>query len=111
MLHQVFLNLFINAIHAMPRGGTIWVTVAAKEKHLQVVIEDEGEGIPPEFLSRVWSPFFTTKEKGTGLGLGIVKSVVESHEGTVRIENRAAGGTTVILVLPVRPENAAWKPS
>ena len=111
MLHQAFLNLLINAVQAMPQGGTIRVTVSSKEKRVIVVIEDEGRGVAPEFLAKVWSPFFTTKERGTGLGLGIVKTVIEAHEGTIQIENRPAGGAIVIMVLPVRPEDASWKPS
>lgn len=111
MLHQIFLNLLINALQAMPEGGVIRVAVTAQDKRVTVIIEDDGQGIPPEFLSKVWSPFFTTKEKGTGLGLGIVKTMVESHEGTIRIENKPAAGAAVTLVLPVRPENAPWKPS
>jgi len=111
MLHQAFLNLLINALQAMPQGGTVRVTVASKAKRMIVAIEDDGPGVPEEFLSKIWSPFFTTKEKGTGLGLGIVKAIVESHEGRIRIENRSAGGAVVTLDLPVRPEVAAWKPS
>jgi len=111
MLHQAFLNLLINAVQAMPQGGTIRVTVSSKEKRVIVVIEDEGRGVAPEFLTKVWSPFFTTKERGTGLGLGIVKTVIEAHEGTIQIENRPAGGAIVTMVLPVRPEDASWKPS
>ncbi len=111
MLHQAFLNLLINAVQAMPKGGTIRVEVFFQEKRVTVAIEDEGLGVLPEFMPKVWSPFFTTKEKGTGLGLGIVKTIIESHEGTIRIENRPQGGAAVTAVLPVRPEGSAWKPS
>jgi signal transduction histidine kinase len=110
MLYQAFLNILINAMQAMPQGGRIDITIASVRKGIEIYFEDQGSGIPTEFIDKIWSPFFTTKEKGTGLGLGIVKKVIESHDGTVRIENRPGIGTKVTVYLPLRPE-ALWKQS
>jgi signal transduction histidine kinase len=69
-----------------------------------VHFDDEGQGIPSENLAKIWDPFFTTKEQGTGLGLGIVKNIVESHGGSIQIVNRPVRGTRVTIELPVNPE-------
>lgn len=103
LLYQSFLNLLINAMQAMPRGGNIHVRVSAGEKTLSIVIRDEGEGISEEILGKIWDPFFTTKEKGTGLGLGIVHKIVEAHHGRIRIENHPEGGAQTTIELPVVP--------
>jgi two-component system sensor kinase FixL len=110
-LRQVFLNLFTNAADAMPDGGRL--TLVMRPGGLPggvpaVVIEvaDTGVGIPPEHLSRVTEPFFTTKEagKGTGLGLAICRRIVRQHRGTLEIESELGKGTTVRLTLPVRTD-------
>lgn len=101
MLYQVFLNILINAMQAMPDGGRIYVKVSSDSSRVTILIEDEGEGIPEDALEKIWVPFFTTKERGTGLGLGIVKNIIESHEGSIRIDNRPAGGARVTIELPV----------
>jgi signal transduction histidine kinase len=103
MLHQSFLNLFINAMQAMPDGGEIGVRLNANGGSVTIQIEDEGRGIPNDLLEKVWDPFFTTKDKGTGLGLGIVKNIIESHGGSIGIANRDPRGAQVIVTLPVRP--------
>ena len=110
MLYQAFLNILINAMQAMPQGGKIDIKIKADKRRIVITFEDEGKGIEQEFLIKIWSPFFTTKEKGTGLGLGIVKKVIESHEGTIHIENRPTFGAKVTVELPIRPE-VLWKPS
>lgn len=101
MLYQAFLNLLINSMQAMPKGGTIRVEAASNGKQVYITLEDEGEGIADDLLEKIWEPFFTTKEKGTGLGLGIVKNIIDSHRGTIRIENRSTGGARVNVNLPV----------
>jgi two-component system sensor histidine kinase HydH len=103
MLHQSFLNLFINAMQAMPEGGRIGIAVRTEGSRVLVDIDDEGRGIPKELLDKIWEPFFTTKEKGTGLGLGIVKNIVEAHGGGIRIANRNPHGARVTIVLPITP--------
>ncbi len=114
LLHQSFLNLLLNAMQAMPQGGRIRIVLQADASRLRVDIEDEGPGIPEELQEKVWDPFFTTKEKGSGLGLGIVRNIIEAHRGTIRIGNRESGGARVTVELPVRPAEAGgeeWKPS
>jgi two-component system sensor histidine kinase HydH len=102
MLYQAFLNIFINALQAMPDGGQIILQVRAKTDVLEVIIADQGGGVPQEVLEKVWDPFFTTKDKGTGLGLGIVKNIVDAHGGSIFIENASDGGARFIIHLPLQ---------
>ena len=102
MLYQAFLNILINAMQAMPRGGKIDVETFADPNSVTIHFDDEGQGVAEEIVQKIWDPFFTTKDKGTGLGLGIVKNIVEAHGGSVRITNRDGGGTRVTVVIPVR---------
>jgi signal transduction histidine kinase len=108
MLHQSFLNLFINAMQAMPDGGRIGVGLRSEGDKVRIEIEDAGQGVPADLLTKIWDPFFTTKDKGTGLGLGIVKNIVEAHGGSIGITNREEQGARVTIELPVRkPEGDA----
>jgi len=107
-LAQVFVNLFTNACHAMPKtGGRLIVSteLSPDEARVRVVVGDNGHGIDPEHLPRVFLPFFTTKDEkhGTGLGLAIVKRIVEAHEGVVDVESDATG-TRFVILLPVAHE-------
>jgi two-component system sensor histidine kinase HydH len=105
MLYQSFLNIFINAMQAMPAGGTIDVGISADDHIVTINVDDQGQGIDDRVLEKIWDPFFTTKEMGTGLGLGIVKNIIESHGGSIQILNREEGGARVTVELPVeRPE-------
>jgi signal transduction histidine kinase len=104
MLYQAFLNILINAMQAMETGGTIYVNVQASDSRVQIAFEDEGPGIPDALLDKIWDPFFTTKDIGTGLGLGIVKNIIESHGGTITISRRDAGGSRVNVELPIDQE-------
>jgi two-component system sensor histidine kinase HydH len=101
MLYQAFLNILINAMQAMPQGGKISVQIGSSDTAVEIFFEDQGEGIAEDILEKIWDPFFTTKSKGTGLGLGIVKNIVESHGGSVRISNRSVSGARVTVKLPV----------
>jgi len=103
MLYQAFLNILINAMEAMPEGGKIFIGVRFDDHIVSVLFKDQGEGIPEELLEKIWAPFYTTKEKGTGLGLGIVKNIIGSHGGRVRIRNRSRGGAQVTVELPRNP--------
>ncbi len=104
MLYQAFLNIFINAMQAMPAGGRIDVVMEAGNKDLAISFNDRGSGIAQEIADKLWDPFFTTKDSGTGLGLGIVKNIIESHRGAVEIINRIGGGARVSVRLPVEKE-------
>ncbi|MBN1930336.1 MAG: two-component sensor histidine kinase [Desulfobacterales bacterium] len=104
MLYQAFLNLLLNAMQAMPKGGIISIEIISIENRLKIFFKDEGEGVSEDILEKIWDPFFTTKEKGTGLGLGIVKNIVESHGGSIQISNRPIQGTQVKVELPVNRE-------
>jgi PAS domain S-box-containing protein len=102
-LQQVFLNLFLNARDAMPRGG--WLTIAtsaAADGSIVVEVSDTGSGIPVDHLSRIYDPFFTTKEigKGTGLGLSITYGIVQEHAGTISCDSVQGKGTRFTLSLP-----------
>ena len=111
MLYQAFLNILINAMQAMPGGGVIHVNIHSANHSVTIVIEDEGEGIAEDLIEKIWDPFFTTKAKGTGLGLGIVKNIIESHEGSISIINKPDTGSRVTISLPVNQRASSWKPS
>ena len=104
MLYQAFLNILINAMQAMPDGGQISVLAKARRDSLWLAFEDQGTGVAKEAMEKIWDPFFTTKEKGTGLGLGIVKNIIEAHEGQIRLDNLPEGGTRVSIRLPVEED-------
>ena len=98
-LQQVFLNMFLNARDAMPRGG--WLSIATRLEGGQAVVEvaDTGSGIPSEHLARIYDPFFTTKSigQGTGLGLSITYGIVREHDGTMHVESHVGQGTRFTL--------------
>jgi signal transduction histidine kinase len=108
-LQQVFLNLFLNARDAMPKGG--WLTIATRAGSGQATVEvaDTGSGIPADHLSRIYDPFFTTKEigKGTGLGLSITYGIVQEHGGTITCDSSVGQGTRFTLELPLASSRAA----
>ena len=101
MLYQSFLNIFLNAMQAMPNGGMIEVAIRSNSKVVTINFDDQGQGIAKKILEKIWDPFFTTKEMGTGLGLGMVKNIIESHGGNIQIDNRTQGGTRVTVELLV----------
>jgi signal transduction histidine kinase len=86
----------------MPEGGNIFIELAHRNETLTIHFTDEGLGIPEDKLDKIWDPFFTTKDKGSGLGLPIVKKIIEGHGGTVHIENGPEKGTQVTVTLPAR---------
>ncbi len=108
-LQQVFLNLFLNALHAMPRGGELGVRTCLEEdgKTIRIEVSDTGSGIREDLINKVFQPFFTTKPKGTGLGLAISRQMIEQHGGTIAVANRPGGGVLFTILLPVKAEGAA----
>lgn len=105
-LQQVFLNLLLNAADAVPEGGAITVRTAhdKQAKTVAVVLRDTGKGIPAELMEKIFQPFFTTKGKGTGLGLAVSKRIVEEHGGGIAVSNNVSGGAAFTITLPVRAE-------
>jgi signal transduction histidine kinase len=100
MLYRAFLNIFVNAIQSMNGGGLLRVKIGEEKAHFIVEIEDSGCGIPQEHLKTIFNPFFTTKDKGSGLGLSIVRKIVEGHGGDITVKSREGRGTTVMIKLP-----------
>lgn len=102
-LHQAMMNIIANAEQAIPKKGTIEITTIRRREHMEIWIEDDGEGIPEENLVKVSDPFFTTKApgEGTGLGLFITFSIIEEHNGKIEIESNIGEGSRFIITLPL----------
>lgn len=100
LLYRAFLNIMLNAVQAMNRGGVLQVKAAKEKDHYEIEIEDNGPGVSPENMQKIFNPFFTTKERGTGLGLSIVKKIIEGHRGTIKLESMQGRGTKVKVRLP-----------
>jgi signal transduction histidine kinase len=111
-LRQVFLNLVINAFDAMPQGGTLQISTSIRRStrrgaaaaFLEIRFRDDGVGIPPADLRNLFIPFFTTKEKGTGLGLPISQRIIENHGGTIEVRSQPGSGSTFTVLLPVEAD-------
>ncbi len=105
LLHLALGNLFTNALQAMPQGGSLHVELRREVHDGQplacLAITDSGPGIPPEVLARVFEPFYTTKAAGIGLGLAIVRRIVDAHQGEVRVLSTMGQGTRVVVHLPL----------
>jgi two-component system, NtrC family, sensor kinase len=114
-IEQVLLVLMMNAVDAMPQGGNLWCTTRhdREEQVVRTVVRDDGSGIPPEILPRIFEPFLTTKEtgRGVGLGLAISQSILERHSGKIEVQSETGRGTTFTLTLPCEagtlPANSA----
>lgn len=100
LLKQVFLNILINAIHASPEDRTVTVSVASEEDFMVASIKDEGQGIEEQRLESIFDPFFSTKEKGTGLGLTIASKIMQAHGGIIRVKSRFGEGAVFQLCFP-----------
>jgi len=111
-LEQVFSNLTRNAIQSMPNGGKLYISLSnTKEKiseklglkprkFINISIRDEGTGINPEHLSKIFDPYFTTKQSGSGLGLATIHSIIKKHNGEIKVESNLTSGTTFNIYLP-----------
>jgi two-component system sensor histidine kinase HydH len=109
-MRQALVNVAVNAMQAMPRGGTVRVK-AGREKvggaeQVRIDLIDDGPGIPADIEGRIFEPFFTTKAQGTGLGLAVVKRILEDHRGEVQVRSEKGQGTTFTFRLPLRSEGA-----
>jgi signal transduction histidine kinase len=113
-MHQAFLNLFLNAIQAMPYGGELKIEAnpvilpspeGSTKNFIKVVVSDSGKGIPPQILPKIFDPFFTTKPKGIGLGLSITYQIIKKHGGTIKVHSQWEKGTSFIINLPETFEN------
>jgi signal transduction histidine kinase len=126
-LTHAFMNLLLNAIQAMPDGGTLRVTAKRAKgstrqlvdssrpidqsttrpidtgDFIEIAVADSGLGIPPEHLDRIFEPYFTTKEGGTGLGLALAQKIIAEHHGDIQVEDHAGGGATFVIRLPLLP--------
>ena len=117
-LQEVFLNIILNAVQAMPNGGELTIKTYAEEiskfgrrktdmfkqgsEVVDIEFRDTGEGIPEEKLKKIFDPFFSTKEGGTGLGLSICHGIIEAHQGTIDAQSKVGEGTTFIIQLPLQ---------
>lgn len=103
-LKQVFVNLLVNAAHAIAEKGVITIRTAHKGENVEIQVADTGSGIAPEHLNKIFDPFFTTKPvgKGTGLGLWICMTIIQNHHGTITVDSRVGQGTTFTVTLPVQ---------
>jgi two-component system sensor kinase FixL len=110
LLKIVFVNLIVNGAHAMEGHGHLRISVAPVNGTCRVVFQDEGPGIPQEIRSKIFTPFFTTKSRGTGLGLATAKRLVEAHGGTIEIDCPPGGGTVVTIALPTAATPALSNP-
>jgi two-component system, NtrC family, nitrogen regulation sensor histidine kinase NtrY len=100
LLHRAISNLVLNAMDAMPEGGTVTLAARPVDGKIEIRVADTGMGLTPEECERLFTPYYTTKQHGTGLGLAIVQSVVADHAGTIAVESRPRGGTVFVIALP-----------
>lgn len=113
-LRQVIVNLLLNGIQSAGAGGHVWLVArrlpasadrdSGSTEAVLIEVSDDGPGIAPEVLDKIFNPFFTTRPTGMGLGLAIVHQIIEAHDGTIRAGNRREGGARFVLRLPVRPD-------
>jgi two-component system, NtrC family, nitrogen regulation sensor histidine kinase NtrY len=106
LLHRAFQNLVLNAVDAMPTGGTLTLRTFERGANVLIEITDSGAGLTPEECARLFTPYYTTKQQGTGLGLAIVQSIVTDHNGTISVSSEEGHGTTFRIELPKRQANA-----
>jgi signal transduction histidine kinase len=100
LLHRALSNLVLNAMDAMPEGGTLTLSARPLDDEIEIRVADTGEGLTPEECERLFTPYYTTKQHGTGLGLAIVQSVVTDHAGKIAVESRVGGGAVFVITLP-----------
>jgi two-component system NtrC family sensor kinase len=105
-IKQVFTNIVLNALDAMPEGGVLEIvsSISGDSKDIQITFRDSGRGIPKENVTKIFDPFFTTKgTNGTGLGLSISYGIIQQHRGTIDVESEVGVGTAMTVRLPLYP--------
>lgn len=105
-MHQVFVNLGLNAIQAMAEGGQLKVKTNLADDYVKIEFEDTGCGIPQENISKLFDPFFSTKARGVGLGLAVTHGIVERHKGTIDLKSKVGAGTTFTVKLPIEKQTS-----
>lgn len=110
LLHRAFQNLVLNALDAMPAGGSLTLRTSDAADAVRIEVSDTGKGLTPEECSRLFTPYYTTKQLGTGLGLAIVQSVIADHHGTISVSSEEGRGATFRIDLPKRQQNGNVKP-
>ena len=100
LLKRIIVNLITNAVQAMPSGGKLTIRACKENQMIRIFVQDTGNGIPEEIRSKIFSPLFTTKSKGQGFGLAVVKRLTEALNGQVSFQSQVGEGTTFILRLP-----------
>jgi len=98
---RVFVNLIKNAVEAMPQGGELTIRSEESDGNLRLEFSDTGTGITEDAMGRIWTPFYTTKAKGMGLGLSISKRITEAHKGHISLESTVGKGTTITVSIPL----------
>ncbi|MGB9363767.1 MAG: ATP-binding protein, partial [Candidatus Sulfotelmatobacter sp.] len=105
-IHQVLLNLLLNAVQAVTGAGTVNVDIASQEGYAIVAVSDTGRGISPQHFSNIFRPFYTTKGNGTGLGLSLARRIVEEHHGRIEVDSVVGKGSKFTVLLPIRTPTA-----
>ncbi|WP_425060377.1 sensor histidine kinase [Sporomusa carbonis] len=109
-LKQVFINLLKNAVEAVPHGGNITMAVGKYQGMMVVRVEDNGNGIPPEIIDKLGTPFFTTKETGTGLGLSVCYNIIQNHNGQIKVSSQIGKGSVFTVLLPLAEDECCMLP-
>ncbi len=100
LLRQALTNLFVNAVEAMPQGGSLEIDLGSRHSKAEIIIRDTGAGIPEDVIQKIFLPFYTTKQEGIGLGLALVQKIIVSHGGTIEVESKEGEGSVFRIVLP-----------
>jgi signal transduction histidine kinase len=103
-MKRVFDNLIKNAVDAMPICGELTITSRESKGNVEIAFADTGIGMTKEIMGKIWTPFFTTKARGMGLGLAICKRIIEAHGGSISVESTAGKGTTFTITIPIKPK-------
>ncbi len=101
LIRQALINILLNSVHAMPDGGTVDIRVKDMFENIEIAIKDNGSGMDEETRSRMFEPFFSTKDRGTGLGMSITASIIKAHNGHIDVRSEAGRGTEFMITLPI----------